>query len=111
MSQLLEYKGYYGSADFSVEDEIFYGKLLYIRALVSYEADSAKQLISAFHEAVDDYLDMCRVNDLTPERPFKGSFNVRVDRNLHRKAAMAAANHGMSLNRFVESAIEKAVEA
>lgn len=41
------------------EDQIFYGKVLGIHSLISYEGESAKELIQDFHEAVDDYLELC----------------------------------------------------
>ena len=50
---------YIGSVEFSEEDQIFYGKVLGIHSLISYEGESAKELIQDFHEAVDDYLELC----------------------------------------------------
>ena len=44
----MEYKGYLGSVEFSEEDEIFFGKVLGIRSLISYEGDNAKDLIADF---------------------------------------------------------------
>ena len=37
MSTLLEYKGYFGSVEYSDEDEVFHGRLEFIRDLVTYE--------------------------------------------------------------------------
>ena len=37
MSNVMNYKGYTGSVEFSEEDHIFYGKVLGIRSLISYE--------------------------------------------------------------------------
>lgn len=54
MKTMMDYKGYYGSAEFSPADEVFHGKLEFIRDLVIYESDDAKGLKRAFHEAVDD---------------------------------------------------------
>ena len=53
----MEYKGYIGSVEFSETDEVFFGKVLGIRALISYEGTSAKELIEDFHGAVDAYLE------------------------------------------------------
>lgn len=60
MNDLLEYKGYFGSVRYSDADEVFHGKLEFIRDLVSYEGRDAKGLKAAFHEVVDDYLALCR---------------------------------------------------
>ena len=56
MSTLLEYKGYFGSVEYSDDDEVLHGRLEFIRDLVTYEGRDAKGLKRAFHEAVDDYL-------------------------------------------------------
>lgn len=37
MKNLLEYKGYYGSVEYSREDALLYGKVLGINSLISYE--------------------------------------------------------------------------
>jgi predicted HicB family RNase H-like nuclease len=109
MKDLMEYKGYYGSAHYDDDDRIFNGKVEYIRSLVSYEAGSAKQLRKAFEEAVDDYLEMCENTGTAPEKPFKGSFNVRIGPELHRKAALKALQKGVSLNNLVTEALKVAI--
>lgn len=109
MKNIIEYKGYIGSVEFSEEDEIFFGKVLGIRSLLSYEGETAKELISDFHEAVDEYLDMCESENKEPERAYKGSFNVRISPDLHKKLVVYALNHDMSLNKYVEKVLETAV--
>lgn len=99
------YKDYVGSLEYSEEDNVFHGKLIGIKDLVSYEGESAKTLIADFHQSVDEYLDFCNRNGRAPDKPFKGSFNVRVKPELHRQAALAAETKGISLNAFVEEAI------
>ena len=59
MAKLMQYQGYYGSAEPSPEDGCIYGKLEFISALVSYEANTVPRLVKAFHSAVDDYLATC----------------------------------------------------
>ncbi len=56
MSKMIEYKGYIGTVEFSESDALFYGKVLGIRELFSYEGEDEEELISDFHNAVDDYL-------------------------------------------------------
>ena len=105
----LHYKGYVGSVEFSEEDGIFHGKVVGIKALISYEGDSVSAITQDFRDAIDEYLDFCAENDKEPEKPFKGSFNVRIGTELHRKAALAASMRGISLNAFVEDAIRNTV--
>lgn len=111
MNNTMEYKGYLGSVEFSEEDALFYGKVLGIRALVSYEGSNAQELIADFHDAVDDYLELCAQQGKEPERAYKGSFNVRISPELHKQAVVAAMSHNMTLNSFVESSIAQAVHA
>ncbi len=71
MKDLMHYKNYYGSLHFDDDDLIFHGKIQFIRALVTYEATDAKGLKKAFEDAVNDYLDTCHSQKITPEIPFK----------------------------------------
>ena len=105
----MHYKDYVGSVEFSEEDAVFHGKVVGIKSLISFEGDSVSTLVEDFHNAVDEYLDFCAENGKEPEKPFKGSFNVRIGAELHRKAAMSASAKGVSLNAFVEDAIRKTV--
>ena len=62
-----------------------------------------------FHKAVDGYLEFCATNGRSPEKTYKGSFNVRIGADLHHKLAMIAFTRGISLNRLVEDAIRQQV--
>ena len=57
MNNTMEYIGYVGSVEFSEEDALFFGKVLGVRALISYEGENARDLVEDFHSAVDDYLE------------------------------------------------------
>lgn len=111
MSNTIEYKGYVGNIEFSEEDELFYGKVIGIRSLISYEGRNAQELIHDFHSAIDDYLELCAEKGMEPEKAYKGSFNIRISPELHKQAVITAMAHQMSLNRFVEISIEQAVMA
>lgn len=71
MSNTLNYKGYDGSVAFSAEDGVLFGRILGIRALVSYEAEDVKHLRQAFAAAVDDYLAFCAKTAKEPEKPLE----------------------------------------
>lgn len=109
MSNILQYKGFFGSVEISIEDDVLYGKLLYVNDLVTYEANTTSELKQAFEESVDDYLDFCAAHNKEPEKPFKGSFNVRISPELHKAAAIEAEKKGITLNQFVQQSIEYAV--
>lgn len=109
MKNMMKYKGYYGSVNYDEDDLILYGKLEFIRTLVSYEGETAASIKDAFEQAVDDYLAMCDDENITPEKPFKGSFNVRIGESLHERAAISAIKRNIKLNEFVRQAIENEV--
>lgn len=105
----LEYKNYTGSIEYSREDDVLYGKLLGIKGLISYEGKTGKELESDFKEAIDIYLADCKNEGIIPEKPFKGSFNVRVSPKLHQKAALLAMENKMSLNNFITESIRERI--
>jgi predicted HicB family RNase H-like nuclease len=107
MNDMLEYKGYLGSILFSEEDEVFHGRLEFIRDLVTYEGTDAKGLRQAFQESVDDYLELCVSEGREPDVPLKGSFNVRPGRELHRRAMLHARRSGLNLNAVVTNALRR----
>lgn len=109
MDDILQYKGYYATVHFSVEDDVFYGKLLAIDDLVSFEGASVKDLKKNFHEAVDDYLETCKELGREPDKTYKGTFNIRISIDLHKQAAIYAASKNISLNDFVKKAIRYAL--
>jgi predicted HicB family RNase H-like nuclease len=107
MKDMMKYKEYFGSVHYSDEDRVFFGKIEFIRALVSYEGTDVQSLRLAFEEAVDDYLDTCTEQGKGPEKPFKGSFNVRIGPELHQRVAMAAAQQGVTLNGFIADVLKR----
>lgn len=106
MNDILEYKSYYATVHFSAEDEVFFGKLIGINDVVSFEGATVVSLKKAFREAVDDYLAACAALGKDPEKTYKVSFNVRISSELHREAALNAAQRNMSLNDFVRYALD-----
>lgn len=111
MKDVLRHEGFIGSVHFSAEDECFFGKIEGIDDLVTFEGQDVRELKKAFQEAVDDYREICRATGKPLFKSFKGSFNVRISPELHKKAVQAAVTRGVSLNRLVQRAIEKEVEA
>ena len=68
MSDLLSYKNYNGTVEFSKEDNCLFGKVIGIKSLISYEGASVKELEQDFHNAVDEYLEDCKERNIEPEQ-------------------------------------------
>ena len=108
---LLKYKDFYGSVEYSGVDECFFGKIIGINDLITFEGKSVESLKRAFTEAVKDYLELCNEAGKKPQKSYKGSFNIRIPPNLHREAAIIAGKQGVSLNAFVERAIAEEINS
>lgn len=105
MSNLLSYKNYNGTVEYSREDSCLFGKVIGVKSLLSYERDSVQELEQDLKNVIDEYLKDCKERNVQPEQPYKGSFNVRISPELHRNIAVYAIEHGKSLNAAVEEAI------
>lgn len=105
----LEYNGFHGTVNYSNADAVFFGKLAGINALVTFEGTSVKELQKSFKEAVEDYIEICEAKQKPVLKSMKGSFNVRITPELHQKVAITSLQKGLSLNQFVQNAIELAL--
>ncbi len=107
MNNIIQYKSYSAAIHFSAEDDVFYGKVIGLNDLVSFEGSTVKELKKAFKEAIEDYLDTCKRIGKEPEKTYKGSFNIRIPSELHKQAAHYASLQNMSLNDLVRFAIDR----
>jgi len=106
---MLQHKGYYGSIEASVDDNCFFGKLEFISDLVNFEGETLEQLNNSFIDAAEDYILTCAKIGKEPEKPCKGSFNIRIGHDLHLAAYLRAKEINVSLNEYVRKTIAKAV--
>ena len=111
MKDTLLYKQFIGSVHYNDKDKTFFGKIEGIRDMVIFEGRSVAELETAFREAIDDYLQLCKEAGKEPLKSARGSFNVRLPPSLHMQALSKAAREGISLNRLVRQAVEREVEA
>jgi predicted HicB family RNase H-like nuclease len=80
-----------------------------LRDVITFQGRSIDELKCAFSESVDDYLTFCKARGEEPEKPFSGQFIVRAEPSLHKAMASAAKRAGVSLNKWVTAALERAV--
>jgi predicted HicB family RNase H-like nuclease len=107
----ISYNGYSARVDFSSEDELFIGRIAGINDVVGFHGESVAELVAAFHEAVDDYVETCRKVGKAPEKPYSGKVMFRVEPATHARAALAAQLRGISLNQWAEEALHRQAEA
>lgn len=99
----MTYKGYEGQVEFDEGAGLFTGEVINTRDVITFQGKSVEELNRAFQESVDDYLEFCRKRGEDPEKPFSGTFLVRMPPDLHRRIALEARREGKSLNSYVLS--------
>lgn len=52
----LKYKGYRGTIEYCEQEQLFYGKVIGIKDLISYEGETIDELLEDFHKGVDQYI-------------------------------------------------------
>jgi predicted HicB family RNase H-like nuclease len=108
MNEVLKYKGYHGSTEYSLEDDCLHGRLLGINDMITYEGNSVKEIKIAFKDSVDEYLAFCKEQGKEPNKPYSGKMMFRVDPKVHASAARAAQLKGISLNQWAEEVLREA---
>ncbi len=105
MKNILEYNGYFAKIEFNSDDMILHGKIEGITDLVTFESEDATKIEEEFHRALDDYIVFCEEVGKSPQKSYKGTFNIRISPQLHREIALKALRNGETLNQTVENAI------
>jgi predicted HicB family RNase H-like nuclease len=103
---LLEYKGYVGTVE--ADDGAFLGRVSGLRDVITFEGATFAEVEQAFRESIDDYLAFCEKRGEQPDRPYSGKIPLRVDPEIHRRAAARAEAEGISLNQWIARRIETA---
>lgn len=106
MSNTINYKGYHATIEYSAEDGLLVGSVVGIRDSLHFHGFTVDEITKSFHDSIDGYLEMCNAIGRSPDKTYKGSFNVRISPDLHRRAAVSAECSGLTLNQFVQKAIE-----
>ena len=102
---MMEYKGYIGEVNFDSEAHIFHGEIINTRDVITFQGKTVDELEIAFQESVDDYIEWCLEEGVSPEKPYSGKFNLRLSPELHKEVAITAKKMKISINKFVEKAV------
>lgn len=68
MKKMMRYKDFYGTIEYSLDDNIFYGKVIGINELILYEGKILEELIKDFNEIVYEYLEDCKSQGIKPQK-------------------------------------------
>jgi predicted HicB family RNase H-like nuclease len=107
----MNHQGYTARIEYDERDNIFVGRILGVRAIISFQGQTVKELRKEFEHAVDDYLAECSEKGVNPEKPASGKLLLRVSPEIHGRAMVVAQSAGKSLNQWVAEVLERAVTA
>lgn len=100
MNNTLNYNGYTARIEFDPEDRIFFGRIAGIRDIITFHGKTVDELISAFEEAVDDYLEVCARLGQQPNKTYSGKLLLRLPSEVHAAVAVKAELGGKSINQW-----------
>jgi len=102
---MLEYRGYVGVVE--ADDGAFVSRVAGLRDVVAFEGAIYAEVEEAFRASIDDYLTFCAERGEPPDRPHSGKVPLRMDPELHRRAAVQAQAAGVSLNQWMAGRLEQ----
>jgi len=88
---------------------VFHGEVINLRDVITFQGETVEELAPGLPRIVDDYLAFCAERNEEPEKPYSGTFTVRIPPELHRDIALQARLTDKSLNGWVTELLETAV--
>ena len=105
----MSHKGYIARVEFDERDNIFVGRVLGIRTMISFHGETVAELRGEFERAVEDFVRECKEKGFKPEKPASGKLLLRVPPEVHGAALVAAQAAGKSLNQWATELLQDAV--
>ena len=90
---------------------IFVGRILGIRAIISFHGETVSERKSEFILAVDETLTQCEGKGLSPEMPASDKRLLGLLPELHGQAMVFVQGCGKSLNQWVNEVLQGPLEA
>jgi len=107
----MSHQGYTARIEYDERDNIFVGRILGIRSIISFHGDTVNELRREFQVAIEDYLAECAERGVDPEKPVSGKLLLRVPPEVHGRAQVAAQASGKSLNQWATDVLTQALRA
>ncbi len=106
----MEYKEFKARVQYSPDDEVFFGRLIGIDDIVTFEGRTVRELKKAMKEAVEFHIEVCEKTGRAMKKPYSGKLLFRLPSELHARIAEAAASKGKSINEWGKEVLESAVK-
>lgn len=102
------YQNYTAKVEYDAVDKIFVGHIIGIRDIVSFHGSTVDELETAFHEAVEHYLEVCEKIGQEPQRSYSGKLTLRVPPEVHMAVAAKAELSSQSINQWATEVLKQA---
>lgn len=104
---MMNYKGYTGVLRVDTEAGVLRGHVVDTRDVITFQGKTIEEATTEFRASVDDYLEFCASLGQSPEKPFSGTFLVRLKSKVHRDLTAVAHSKGVSVNKLVSSELTR----
>lgn len=91
----MNYKSYTARIEFDGCDNIFVGRVLGLRRIISFHGETVSELRHAFEIAVDDFLNDCKEQGIKPEKPASDN---SFDKSMESEQCSSTLNAAISRN-------------
>lgn len=107
MNSMMEYCGYRAVISYDQEDDMFVGEVLGLKDSLNFYGNTTKELYESFCQSIDNYIELCKEIGKKPEKEYKGTFNVRISSELHRRLSEEAEFNNITLNQHVKLILQE----
>ncbi|HEY8011440.1 MAG TPA: type II toxin-antitoxin system HicB family antitoxin [Rudaea sp.] len=109
MNNIMTIAGHKAVISYDPELNQFRGEFIGLNGGADFYASSAPALRKEGARSLRTFLAVCAERGIEPVRNFSGKFVVRVPAGLHARVTEAASASGVSLNQWVQQALEREV--
>lgn len=75
---MIEYKGYISVINFDPEIALFHGTVVNTNDVITFYGASVSELREEMRKSIEGYIEFCKEQGKTPEKPFSDRFDVTV---------------------------------
>ena len=104
---MMKYKGFFGRVEYDDDSKVFHGEILGLKDIIVFQGKTVEELEQSFRASIDTYLALCEQRGEKPEKTFSGTFNLRVDPDLHARLSIRAKAVGLSLNSYIAEKLKQ----